>query len=294
MKLKSKTASIILLIAFATCLGSVFMFSVVALNGFSPMAVGSLRVIFASVFLLVALKAFDQSLVKSLSHWKFVTIYGTAFSTLPFLALPWALQFVSSSAAAISFASIPLWVLVLSRIFLKIPITPLKWVGFAIGSIGLIFLAGNGTDPINSDTNFSGTLSILPYLVLLLAALGIAAGGVQLQTAPSISPLSLIASAFLAGNIIAVPVFLISLPEQWPPITSVLSVLWLGIIATGLATVIRGILIKREGILFTSTNSYIVPIFASILGASFLGETLTISHGFAYLMVVSGLLISRK
>ena len=239
------------------------MFSVIAMNGFSPMAVGSLRVVFASVFLLVALKVFNQSLVKSLSHWKFVT-------------------------------SIPLWVLVLSRIFLKIPITPLKWVGFAIGSIGLIFLAGNGTDSINSDANFSGTLSLLPYLVLLFAALGIAAGGVQLQTAPNISPLSLVASAFLAGNIIAVPVFLISLPEQWPPMTSVLSVLWLGIIATGLATFIRGILIKREGILFTSTNSYIVPIFASILGASFLGETLTISHGLAYLMVVSGLLISRK
>ena len=82
------------------------MFSVIAMNGFSPMAVGSLRVVFASVFLLVALKVFNQSLVKSLSHWKFVTIYGTAFSTLPFLALPWALQFVSSSAAAISFASI--------------------------------------------------------------------------------------------------------------------------------------------------------------------------------------------
>jgi drug/metabolite transporter (DMT)-like permease len=294
MKLKSKTVSIILLLAFATCLGSVFMFSVIALDGFSPMAVGSLRVIFASAFLLIILKVFGQSLVKSRSHWKFVTIYGTAFSTLPFLALPWALQFVSSSAAAISFASIPLWVLVLSRIFLKLPITPLKWVGFAIGSIGLIALANTGTNSIHTGSNFSGVLTVVPYLILLLAALGIAAGGVQLQTAPNIAPLSLITSAFLAGNIIAVPVLLMSLPKQWPPMTSVLSLLWIGIIATGLATVIRGILIKREGILFTSTNSYIVPVFASVLGASFLGEKLTIFHGFAYLMVVSGLLLSRK
>ena len=64
------------------------MFSVIAMNGFSPMAVGSLRVVFASVFLLVALKVFNQSLVKSLSHWKFATIYGTAFSTLPFWLCP--------------------------------------------------------------------------------------------------------------------------------------------------------------------------------------------------------------
>ena len=34
------------------------MFSVIALGGFSPMAVGSLRVIFASAFLLIILKVF--------------------------------------------------------------------------------------------------------------------------------------------------------------------------------------------------------------------------------------------
>ena len=251
------------------------MFSVIALGGFSPMAVGSLRVIFASAFLLIILKVFGQSLVKSLSHWKFVTIYGTAFSTLPFLALPWALQFVSSSAAAISFASIPLWVLVLSRIFLKIPITPLKWVGFAIGSIGLIFLAGNGTDSINS---ISVSVLLLISLFSEITPFPVPSSSTTTDSMKLLAKLESMVKLML-------PVLLMSLPKQWPPMTSVLSLLWIGIIATGLATVIRGILIKREGILFTSTNSYIVPVFASVLGASFLGGE---AHNISWFRILDG------
>ena len=278
----------------ALCFGSVFMFSAIALKGFHPIAVGSLRMITASLFLLCIVRLFGYSLVTSRSHWKFVFIFGAMFSALPFLALPWALQFVSTTAAAIAFASIPLMVLVLSRIFFKSPITLFKWIGFLIGSSGLVLLASVGSNTMDNGANLSRALPIIPYCVVLASAFGFAAGGVYLQTAPKIPMLSLITSAFLAGNVVAVPALLITFPKVWPPIESIVSILMVGIICTGLGTVIRGTLIQREGIIFTSINGYISPIFASILGFSLLGETLTMIHGFAYLMVVVGLLISRN
>ena len=270
------------------------MFSAIALKGFHPIAVGSLRMITASLFLLCIVRLFGYSLVTSRSHWKFVFIFGAVFSALPFLALPWALQFVSTTAAAIAFASIPLMVLVLSRIFFKSPITLFKWIGFLIGSSGLVLLASVGSNTMDNGANLSRALPIIPYCVVLASAFGFAAGGVYLQTAPKIPMLSLITSAFLAGNVVAVPALLITFPKVWPPIESIVSILMVGIICTGLGTVIRGTLIQREGIIFTSINGYISPIFASILGFSLLGETVTMIHGFAYLMVVVGLLISRN
>ena len=60
----------------ALCFGSVFMFLAIALKGFHPVAVGSLRMITASLFLLCIVRLFGYFLVTSRSHWKFVFIFG--------------------------------------------------------------------------------------------------------------------------------------------------------------------------------------------------------------------------
>jgi drug/metabolite transporter (DMT)-like permease len=56
---------------------------------------------------------------------------------------------------------------------------------------------------------------------------------------------------------------------------------------------LRGALIRREGAIFTSTNGYIVPIFTSAVAVLALGETVSTMAVLSYVLVLSGLLISR-
>jgi len=53
-------------------------------------------------------------------------------------------------------------------------------------------------------------------------------------------------------------------------------------------------LVQREGPTFTARNGYITPIIASILGLTFLSETITIAHVVTYAAVAAGLFISAQ
>ena len=264
------------------------------MQGLGPIAAGASRIIVGSLFLLVVLGLAGGGLPKTFTQWRSVSIYGLVFLAPPFLVMPWLLQYLSSATAAIYYAAIPLFVLFISRLFLNISISVRKWVGFAIGAVGLVILASVGGDAAPTGYTRAAEIPIMPHIICLLSALCLAAGGVYVQAMPPIRPLTMTASAFLAANICAIPAFLIDMPSSIPPLMGVVGILGAECIATGLGTLIRGILIRREGAIFTSINGYIVPINASILGVIFLNEVIIMRNILAYLLVVTGLVIARK
>ena len=67
-----------------------------------------------------------------------------------------------------------------------------------------------------------------------------------------------------------------------------------GLITTGAGQALRGLLVQREGATFTTRNGYLTPVVASVLGLSFLGESLTMAHGISYAAVAVGLFISAQ
>ena len=57
---------------------------------------------------------------------------------------------------------------------------------------------------------------------------------------------------------------------------------------------VRGKLIQRESAVYTSTNGYIVPLITSLFGMTILGESIGPVSVLAYLLVLGGLLLSRR
>jgi len=84
-----------------------------------------------------------------------------------------------------------------------------------------------------------------------------------------------------------VPFAAFNLPDTLPSTNSLIALLWLGIVSTGIAYLGYIRLIERIGAVRTSTVTYLLPVFSILWGSIFLQEqiTLIILGGFIFVMM---------
>jgi drug/metabolite transporter (DMT)-like permease len=91
---------------------------------------------------------------------------------------------------------------------------------------------------------------------------------------------------------------LVSFIEQpWqvsPRTDSLISVIYLGIVPTGIAWLLRFKILKENGLIFQSQVSYLIPIFGTILGYIFLEELITIKVLISLTAVCIGIYFVRR
>ena len=79
-----------------------------------------------------------------------------------------------------------------------------------------------------------------------------------------------------------------------PSAESTISVIYLGVVATGLAWLLRFRILKNNGLIFQSQVSYLIPIFGMILGYIFLNEMITSKIIVSVIAVLVGLYFVKK
>ena len=82
--------------------------------------------------------------------------------------------------------------------------------------------------------------------------------------------------------------------ESIPRTDSLISVIYLGIVPTGIAWMLRFRVLKNNGLIFQSQVSYLIPIFGTILGYIFLQELITIKVLISLIAVCIGVYFVRK
>ena len=96
--------------------------------------------------------------------------------------------------------------------------------------------------------------------------------------------------------IILIP--LVSFIEQpWqliPRTDSLISVIYLGIVPTGVAWFLRFRILKNNGLVFQAQVAYLIPIFGIILGYIFLNEIITSKVIIALIAVIVGIYLVKK
>ena len=75
---------------------------------------------------------------------------------------------------------------------------------------------------------------------------------------------------------------------------SLISVIYLGIVPTGIAWLLRFKILKENGLIFQSQVSYLIPIFGTILGYIFLEELITIKVLISLTAVCIGIYFVRR
>ena len=264
------------------------MFIIWSLSEFNSISSGAGRIMIASCATILFCFISGKKLPKDLTIWKFSIFYSFFSISLPFLMVPLALNFITTSELAIYLASIPLFVLILAKLILKEIITLKKWIGFFIGIIGLIILSEPYKFMIE---NFN---ELIASFICICISICLASGGIIIQKMPKCDPISFSASSFLIALIISLPIFFFLKPEEISFGKPLIGLLLAGILSTSLGGLARVLLIRRAGAVFTSINGYLVPLVTCSFGILFLNENLTLVMCISFIIVILGIIISQN
>lgn len=269
--------------------GSSFILIKRGLLGLTAIQVGSLRIIFAGLFLLVV---GCSSLKKiSLRQWKFVALTSFFGTFIPAFFFAIAETQVDSSIVAILNSLTPLNTLVLGIIFFGIQFQKRQVIGVFIGLIGCLLLVLNGTSG-NTGQNYY-------YLILVVIATLCYAINVNLikKYLSDLNSLSIttgnFAVLFLPALIILSTTDFTQKIHLETTQHSVLFVMILGVLGTGIANVLFFKLIQMSSPVFATSVTYLIPIVAFFWGLLD-HEMLTPIQFFGAFVILIGVYLSAK
>ncbi|MEL6585775.1 MAG: DMT family transporter [Pseudomonadota bacterium] len=280
------------IIALGLIWGGTFMVVAIALRGYGPVTVAAARTSLGALA-LVGLALALRRPVPSLSTVGvlFVCGIGIVTAALPFFLLSWGQQYVTSAFAGLSMAVLPLFVLPLAHWL--VPGDRLTWHkagGFALGLLGAAILMGPG---IWAATG--GDLEALGRVACICATISYASGSILTRRCPPMDGIWLSALSLVVGAVILVPAMLLAegIPGSAPTGTMV-AILFLGLVPTAFAALLRTFVIRSAGPSFMTMVNYQVPVWSMIFGAAVLGEDLPGRFFVALALIATGLAVSQS
>ena len=207
----------------------------------------------------------------------------------PFFLISYGVKSVQSNLAAILMSTTPLSSTVLGHFFTKNEkFNFIKTFGILIGFSGIIYLFSDNL--LINDNNF------ISALLILLGSTCYVIGGVLTLKISKKKNENVTGSILIWAIIILIPLT-IFLEKPWninPSTESTISLIYLGVISTGLAWLLRFRILKNNGLIFKSQVSYLIPIFGMVLGYIFLKEIITSKIIISLIAVLVGLYFVKK
>ena len=279
----------ILLTALSLIWASAFFNIKIATYSFGPVTIAFLRVFFGSIPVLLLCYYKNIKIEAFSKDWHWFAMIGFINLVAPFFLIAYGVKSVQSNLAAILMSTTPLSSTVLAHFYTKNEkFNVIKTIGILIGFSGIIFLF---SDNILIDQN-----NFTSALLILLGSTCYVVGGVLTLKISKKKNENVTGSILIWAIIILFPlVVLIEQPwESIPRTDSLISVIYLGIVPTGIAWLLRFRILTQNGLIFQSQVSYLIPLFGVILGYIFLEELITIKVLISLLAVCIGIYFVRK
>ncbi|EKE45299.1 Integral membrane protein DUF6 [Oceaniovalibus guishaninsula JLT2003] len=268
--------------------GGTFMVVAVALRGYGPLTVAAARTGFGAASTLLLMAVLGRAMPRGWTVWRYVVPIGLASAAFPFLLLSWGQQYVPSAFAGLAMTALPLFVLPLAHFFSDEPMTPRRSIGVLIGFSGTLLLLG----PQSLD--FGAGSVALGQLACLTATVCYAAASILTRQCPPVDPVALSGASLLVGAAVLVPLMLLveGVPRPSADLPS-LAILFLGLVPTALAALIRVQVIRTAGSVFMTLVNYQVPLWSMAFGALLLAEALPPRFFAALALILMGLAVSQ-
>ena len=288
---EAKITDILLLLLLGAIWGSSFFNIKIATYSFEPYTLALVRVSFATLTLL-AVSFFYKIKIQAFSkkEWKIYALVGLCNIAIPFSLIAIGTKEVDSYLAAMLMSTTPLTGSILAHIFTKNEkITLPKSIGIILGFTGVLLLFFDKL--IVNDSNY-----FFAIIILVGSTFYSISGIMILKYLKKSGNINVTTSTLIWAMIFLLPVsFIFEEPlNSTPTFYSVLSLIYLGVVATGFAWWLRFKILAKNGLVFQTQVAYLIPIFGVIFGALILNEQITWKVLTSLIIIISGIYIVKK
>ena len=284
-----RTSDYLILVLLSLIWASAFFNIKIATYSYGPITIAFLRIFFGMIPVLL-LCFYKKIKIEVFSKdWKWFAAIGVINLVIPFFLIAYGVQKVQSNLAAILMSTTPISATILAHLFIdKEKINLVKILGIILGFLGIVYLFSENL-LINDENLFSA-------LMILVGSTFYVVGGILTLKISHKKNENVTASILIWGTIFVCPISLI-IEQPWnlnPSLESTLSLIYLGVFPTGIAWLLRFMILKRNGLVFQSQVAYLIPIFGVILGYLFLNELVTSKILISLFIVIIGIYFVKK
>ena len=286
---EANTKDLILLILLSIIWGSAFFNIKIATYSYEPFTLALVRVLFASIPLYLLCKYKNIKILAFSKNWFSYALIGLCNIAIPFVLIAIGTAKINSYLAAILMSTTPLSGSILAHFFTKDEkLSYMKSLGVLVGFSGIVLLFFDRV-VINSEN----------YLFVLITILGstfYCIGGLLTLKLKNKVNENVTTSTTLWSVIFLLPLSII-FEAPWnanPSLESTLSLLYLGVVATGLAWLIRFRILTVNGLVFQTQVAYLIPVFGIIFGFFLMDEVITWKVIVSLVVILVGIYIFKK
>ena len=286
---EANSFDIFLLVLLGLIWGSSFFNIKIATYSYEPITLALVRVIFASAPLILLCK-FKKIKIEAFSdEWKHYALIGLCNIAIPFILIAIGTSKINSYLAAMLMSTTPLSGTILAHFFTKNEkINIFKVIGVLVGFSGILFLFLDKI--IINESNY------IFALITILGSTFYSIGGILTIRIKNKGNENVTTSTTVWSLIFLFPMAII-LEKPWladPSLESTLSLLYLGIVATGLAWLIRFRILSVNGLVFQTQVAYLIPIFGVFFGYFLMDEVITWRVMISLSIIIFGIYIVKK
>lgn len=244
--------------------GSSYILIKRGLVGLTPIQLGSVRIVFSTIFLLLMGYKSLKGLTKN--QWKWLAVTGFLGTFFPSFFFAFAQQHIDSAVAAIMNSLTPIFTLIIGVFFFSTRMLSRQYLGVFLGFLGSLGLIWGGAQ-INADQPMG-------YVLLIMCASMCYAVNIYFlkHKLHDVSPM-----AMTLGNFIAIlpPAVLLLLFSDFLSVKKILNpevlsslgfIALLAFFGTAIAKVMFNRFVKMASAVFASSVTYTLPIVALFWG----------------------------
>jgi drug/metabolite transporter (DMT)-like permease len=278
------------LVGLALIWGASFLFIKVAVRDMSPEVLVLIRASAGFLALAMLFASMRRRLLPA--DWRRrvlpFTVMGITGGILPWIAIAWGEERISSGLASILNSTTPLWAAVL--IFWVIPAerpSVLNYAGVLIGLAGVVIL-------VVPDISSGGLGDGLGALAVVLASLSYAVNALyQRRKLRGMSVYEVSLGQLAATAVIAIPIAAPSLPALHIALPSMAAVVALGVGGSGVAYLLYFYMMNTLGPVRATGVTLLVPITAVFWGVVLLHEALSLTIIIGMVVILAGIVLTN-
>ncbi|RZN31800.1 EamA family transporter [Bradyrhizobium sp. Leo121] len=273
-----------LLLALACCWSSTYPLTKIGLGSIPPITFISARSLIAALFLLVILRIRGRRIPTDAKAWKLFAFQQTINSTVPFLVITWAQQYVAAAPTVVLASTTPIFAFLITwAITRHEPATLLKLAGAILGLAGTAVIIGlDALGGLGSE--------IFAEMAILLATISFACATIFGLRLSDYDPMVVAAGSLLFGGLVLLPAAIV-VEHPWtlhPTPQALAAVTTMGIFSSAIGLMLFYMCLSRLGTLITNAQGYLrIPIGVG-LSVVLLGEAVPSNLTLGLVLVMAG------